>query len=60
MNVISVPRRVLSLAQAILRKELAAETEKNQDDISHLKLLKKHFQEREEAYQVIPHWCVLL
>jgi len=36
-----------------LRKELAAETEKNKDDIAHLQLLRKHFQEREEAYQVI-------
>lgn len=36
-----------------LRKELAAETEKNKDDIAHLQLLRKHFQEREEAYQEV-------
>lgn len=36
-----------------LKKELAAETEKNKDDIAHLKLLQKHFQEREEAYQEV-------
>jgi len=36
-----------------LRKELAAETEKNKDDIAHLQLLRKHFQERAEAYQVM-------
>jgi len=36
-----------------LRKELVAETEKNKDDIAHLQLFRKHFKEREEAYQVI-------
>ncbi|XP_006453917.1 hypothetical protein AGABI2DRAFT_181926 [Agaricus bisporus var. bisporus H97] len=35
------------------QKDLAAETEKNQDDITHLKMLNKHYKEREAAYQEV-------
>ena len=34
------------------QKELDAETERNKDDITHLEMLEKHFQERETAYAV--------
>ncbi|KAH7886361.1 RecF/RecN/SMC N terminal domain-containing protein [Phlebopus sp. FC_14] len=34
-------------------KELAAETERNKDDITHLDMLEKHFEEREKAYEEV-------
>lgn len=33
-------------------KDLAEETEKNKDDVEHLALLRKHYEEREKAYAV--------
>ena len=38
--------------QAELRKGLAEETERNKDDIMHLEMLRKHYEEREKAYDV--------
>ncbi|KAI9566365.1 RecF/RecN/SMC [Boletus coccyginus] len=35
------------------QKELDAETERNRDDITHLEMLEKHFQERETAYEEV-------
>jgi hypothetical protein len=56
---LSFQRQVLMLAQAMLCKELTME-HKNQDDISHLTLLKKHFWECEEIYQVTLYWCTFI
>ena len=38
--------------QARLEKELAAERERNKDDVLHLEALEKHYNERVEAYEV--------
>jgi structural maintenance of chromosome 4 len=35
------------------QKMLAEETDKNKDDITHLEMLRKHFRQREAAYEVI-------
>ncbi|KAN0100061.1 RecF/RecN/SMC [Tylopilus felleus] len=35
------------------QKELDAETERNKDDITHLEMLEKHFEEREKAYEEV-------
>ncbi|KXN85768.1 Structural maintenance of chromosomes protein 4 [Leucoagaricus sp. SymC.cos] len=39
--------------QTKLRKDLAAEEEKNRDDVTHLEMLKDHYKEREETYQEV-------
>jgi len=31
---------------------LAEETERNKDDVTHLDMLKQHYEEREKAYEV--------
>ncbi|KAF9443745.1 hypothetical protein P691DRAFT_712872 [Macrolepiota fuliginosa MF-IS2] len=36
-----------------LQKELAAELEKNKDDITHLEMLKQHYEERATAYKEV-------
>ena len=35
-----------------LKKELEKEMEQHKDDIQHLELLRKHYEEREKAYEV--------
>lgn len=42
------------IIQTQLRDDLKAETEKNKDDITHLDMLRKHYEEREKAYDVCP------
>ena len=39
-----------------MKKELEKETEQHKDDIEHLELLRKHYEEREKAYEV-RFWC---
>lgn len=39
------------VVQERYEKELAAETDRNKDDITHLEMLEKHFIEREKAYE---------
>ncbi|KAI0962099.1 hypothetical protein AcV7_001019 [Taiwanofungus camphoratus] len=36
-----------------LERELAEETERNRDDVTHLEMLEKHFKERGEAYEEV-------
>ena len=43
---------VLFCLKADLEQELKDETDRNQDDITHLELLEKHFEERSKAYEV--------
>ncbi len=38
--------------QAKLKKDLEKETEQNRGDIEHFELLRKHYEERERAYEV--------
>jgi hypothetical protein len=38
--------------QANISKELAAEQERNKDDIAYLEMLEKHYEERQKAYEV--------
>ena len=40
------------MIQAELKKDLAEETARNKDDIMHLEMLRKHYEEREKAYDV--------
>lgn len=39
--------------QTKLKKDLEKETEQNRGDIEHFELLRKHYEEREKAYEVI-------
>jgi len=51
--------------QARYEKELAEETERNKDDITHLEALEKHYIERGKAYEVhyfcaFWGWCLMI